>query len=490
MKLLFTFFIGVCLLFFGKQVMCQNQPLSFKHLTVNDGLSVGNGNCIFKDSRGYIWISTFDGLNRFDGIECAIYKNSKKDSTSISGYVLYNILEDASSNLWIGSNEGLNFYDRKRNQFAHYFYDKNIAINKTYSPFYIDADSIIWLQSEQKIITFNPTTKKFKEQYHFSSSGNLIISTYPNNLFQKINKIVVAIKGTNEMYSSNNPAAGLEFKKMNLFLKDIDIKISSLCNDGFIQWIGTNNGLYKFVNNNLLLIPLSEKVKKLPNILAIHADKKNQLWVGTQLDGLFLIDKKGEKKLQQFLNASFNPNSLSGNQVQFIYTDNQANVWVSLWGKGIDYANTEKYTFQHHLNKLETSASNINNFIRSIVEIKSNRFWCATLLNGIVVLDENKKIIKNITKGLPATIEYIFKDSKDVIWIATLAGLFTADAKTETITKYKGFEKFTKESQQFNYIIELSDGRMLVSAEAGLFFISTNKGKNNVVPVKIGRAHV
>jgi ligand-binding sensor domain-containing protein/two-component sensor histidine kinase len=484
MRLLFTLLVIFSIVFSCKSAKCQNQHLSFKHLTVNEGLSVGNGNCIFKDSRGYIWVSTFDGLNRFDGIECAVYKNSKKDSNSINGNVLYNIIEDRNSDLWIGSNEGLNFYDRKRNKFKHFFYLGNKVANKTYSPFYIDEDSNIWLQSAQKIMLFNPNTKQFKEMHEFPTTGNLIISTYPNKLFQKLKSMVVSIKGTNEIYSSYYNESELDVKKINLFSTDNDIKISSLCYDGISQWIGTNKGLYKFENAVLISVPFSKKVKPFSNVLALHADKKNQLWIGTQLEGLILFDKDGKKKTQQFSNSSFNPNSLSGNQVQSIYTDDNANVWVSLWGKGIDYANTEKFTFQHHLNKLETSSAHIDNFIRSIVEVKNNRFWCATLLDGIIVLDENKKIIKNITKGLPATIEYIFKDSKDIIWIATLSGLFTADVKTETITKLHGFEKFPKASQQFNFIIELKDGRMLTSTEAGLFFISMTKGIYSIMPVK------
>jgi signal transduction histidine kinase/ligand-binding sensor domain-containing protein len=484
MKLLFNFLMSVSIVFSCKLGMCQYQNLAFNHLTVNEGLSVGNGNCIFKDSKGYIWISTFDGLNRFDGIECAVYKNSINDSTSIKGNVFYNIIEDKNNDLWVGSNDGLNFYDRKQNLFKHFYYSKNTANNKTYSPFYIDADLNIWLQSAQKIILFNINTNTFKELYEFPIAGNLVINTSPNIFFKKLDHLIVSIKGGDEIYFGMNKNAYLDFKALHLFTKSMDVKVSSLCYDGSTQWIGTNKGLYKLENNVLVFVSLSEKLKHLPNILALNADRKNKLWVGTQLDGLFLFDKQANQTLQQFSNSSFNPHSLSGNQVQYIYTDDKANLWVSLWGKGINYVNVEKFRFQQYLNKLETSSIKIDNFIRSIVEVKKNRFWCATLLNGIIVLDENKKIIKNITKGLPATIEYIFKDSKNVIWISTLSGLFTADVKTETVTKFHAFEKFAKASQQFNYIIELQDGRMLTSTESGLFFISKINNRFSVAPVK------
>ena len=52
----------------------QQQTLLFNHLNVNNGLSQGVNNCIYKDSRGYVWISSFDGLNRFDGMDCTIFR--------------------------------------------------------------------------------------------------------------------------------------------------------------------------------------------------------------------------------------------------------------------------------------------------------------------------------------------------------------------------------------------------------------------------------
>jgi signal transduction histidine kinase/ligand-binding sensor domain-containing protein len=458
-------------------ILGQSSNLSFNHLTVNEGLSVGVANCILKDSKGYIWISTFDGVNRFDGIECKVYKNSQSVANSIRGTVFYNIIEDSKYNLWIGSNDGLNYYDRRLNQFTQFYNPTNAANSKTYSPFYIDSDSNIWLQSAQKIILFNTSTKQFKEVHDFYGTGNLIVNAYPSKLYQKLSEIVVSIKGTDELYHSSFNNKGVSFAQVKLFPKSIDVKISSLCYNGSTQWIGTNKGLYKLERNELKSIPLSSKRNSLSNILELHLDKKNQLWVGTQLDGLFLISKGNTI---QYNHSGYNPNSLAGNQVQYVYTDDNDNLWVSLWGKGVDYVNLEKFSFKHHLNKLETSSVGIDNFIRSIVEVRPNRFWCATLLNGIIVLDSNKNIIKNITAKLPATIEHIFKDSKNNIWISTLAGLFISDVLSEKVVKFVGFENYPLASQQFNYIIELKDGRMLASTEAGLFFISK---KNNVYTV-------
>jgi signal transduction histidine kinase/ligand-binding sensor domain-containing protein len=482
MKAILNFLLLLFFLCIHKTSLCQYQALSFNHLTVNEGLSSSVGNYIYKDSKGYVWIATFDGLNRFDGIECTTYKNIATNPSSVKGTVFYTIFEDRNNNLWIGSNDGLNFYDRKLNQFKHFYNPKNPADNKTYSPFYIDKDENIWVQSANQILYFNTTTNQFTTLYQYPEAGNLIINTAHDFFFEKLTTLFIAIKGTNELYSTNINGGVLNFKKLNL-LPPL-AKISCLAYDGSSYYIGTNKGLYKYSNNQLSPVQLMANGKPAPNILVLHADKNKKLWVGTQEDGLFFLNTENANSAVQYTNFIYNPYSLSGNQVQYIYTDNNDNLWVSLWGKGIDYVNLEKFRFQHYLNKLETSSKNIDNFMRSIIEVKKNRFWCGTLLNGIIIIDENKKIIKNIAKNLPATVEYIFKDSKETIWISTLAGLYTADAQTETVTKFKGFEKFAEPSQQFNYTIELQDGRILASTEAGLFFITRYKNSYTVTPVK------
>src|SRR6476661_10650132 len=58
--------------------------VQFEHLTIEDGLSQNAGLAIFQDSKGYLWIGSQDGLNRYDGFNFKIYKHDPEDSSSIS----------------------------------------------------------------------------------------------------------------------------------------------------------------------------------------------------------------------------------------------------------------------------------------------------------------------------------------------------------------------------------------------------------------------
>ena len=73
----------------------------FEYLTPDDGLSQANVECIFQDSQRFIWIGTFNGLNRYDGYEIRVYNHNPNDSLSLSHEHITSICEDKEGKLWL-----------------------------------------------------------------------------------------------------------------------------------------------------------------------------------------------------------------------------------------------------------------------------------------------------------------------------------------------------------------------------------------------------
>lgn len=111
------FFLAV---FFLSPFRVDSQSTDFKSLTVQDGLSCSNVNAIVQDGEGFIWIGTFDGLNRYDGYEFTVYRNLKGDPSSISANAIQDLFVDAQKRLWIGTQSGLDLYDRRGDRFRHF----------------------------------------------------------------------------------------------------------------------------------------------------------------------------------------------------------------------------------------------------------------------------------------------------------------------------------------------------------------------------------
>src|ERR1035437_6025576 len=153
-----------------------SQDLKFDHITTDNGLSQGTVNCVYQDSKGFIWIGTDDGLNLYDAYSFKVYKNNPDDSLSISGNVITDIEEDKNGNLWIGTrSNGLNFYHRNTDKFTRFQCDPS-------NPAALSANNIkqLYLDKQGNVIVatlgggldvINSKTNVIKT-YHHNDSDN------------------------------------------------------------------------------------------------------------------------------------------------------------------------------------------------------------------------------------------------------------------------------------------------------------------------------
>src|ERR1700730_1837849 len=95
------YFFTIILLAVSSCSFAQTQQLHFDHLGTADGISELNPNCILQDSRGFIWIGTADGLNRYDGSKFKIFRNDNKDPESIGNNYVPDLTEDKDGNIWV-----------------------------------------------------------------------------------------------------------------------------------------------------------------------------------------------------------------------------------------------------------------------------------------------------------------------------------------------------------------------------------------------------
>lgn len=448
----------------------MGQQLYFNHLSVNNGLSQGVNKCIYRDSKGFVWISSYDGLNRFDGVNCISFRSSGNDRSGLKGTLFLNILEDKNSNLWIGSNAGLNFYNRRNNHFQNFRIEGQSNDEQFYSPFYIDDKNYIWLQSNSDIFIFNPESNTFTLSEHFFSPGSLIVKPSSTELYQPLQKIYAVNNNLPELWLGQVRGKKINWRSTELLIPAN--RITALLPSGNSNfWIGTNDGLYWYQNNIQVKCINRYANKEIKDISTLHLDQNGTLWAGTLMQGLFKIDTTSATIINQYLNSAYDNFALSGNQVQYINTDEKGILWISVWGKGVDYTSINKFRFYHHVTKEEAVRAGVDNFIRSIVQV-NNEFWCGTQSNGILILDENKKIKQTLRNGLPLSIEHLYLDDDLQIWAATFEGLFLIDPLTKKVTKLPvSPSEFGLASNQYNYICGLKTGEKLASTNAGLFLI-------------------
>ena len=145
---IYFFRYSILILVLAFPVLCHSQNLKFDHIGAQDGLSQNNVTCIIQEDRGFIWVGTDDGLNRYDGYQFITYRHNPKDNHSLSNNFVGDIIQDSEGNLWIATKNGLNKFDVKTGWFIRYLHDPadpNSISSNDINKLALDADGNLWI---------------------------------------------------------------------------------------------------------------------------------------------------------------------------------------------------------------------------------------------------------------------------------------------------------------------------------------------------------
>ena len=115
----------LCLLITLASLLKVSAQISFTHLGINDGLSQSTVFDITQDSKGNMWFSTFNGVNKYNGYDFTVYLHEEGNPHSISHNTARTIQAGSNGKVWIGTDEGLSCYDPIEDFFYNYYYEKD-----------------------------------------------------------------------------------------------------------------------------------------------------------------------------------------------------------------------------------------------------------------------------------------------------------------------------------------------------------------------------
>ncbi len=98
-------------------------PNTFNHFYSTDGLSNNSVRALAQDRNGFIWIGTEEGLNRYNGINFAVFKNSPDDPESLSSNRILALIFDSRGFGWIATDHGLNRWNPQTDRFSRFLFD-------------------------------------------------------------------------------------------------------------------------------------------------------------------------------------------------------------------------------------------------------------------------------------------------------------------------------------------------------------------------------
>lgn len=169
----------ICLLFSSLGI-AQNYPI--EPFWAENNLSQQHINCQLKDSQGFLWIGTQDGLNRFDAYRFQTFWHQETDSLSLSNHFIWCMLEDEQDDLWIGTfGGGLNRFDPQTESFQHYYPggpENAQAADHSIRSLAQGSDGLLWVGTDRGFWEFELDREVFRPRDTLLNAGLTAVSAF------------------------------------------------------------------------------------------------------------------------------------------------------------------------------------------------------------------------------------------------------------------------------------------------------------------------
>ncbi|MDN4164720.1 two-component regulator propeller domain-containing protein [Cytophagales bacterium LB-30] len=377
----------------------QAQSYNFENFTVEQGLSQSQNRVIFQDSRGYLWFGSIEGgISKFDGRKFTVFT----EQDGLSSNIVYDIEEDTTGTLWIATSKGISLFDGQ----TFHALEANSLRNVTIFHLQKDKKGNMWLGTREKgLAIWKDSTLHFMERFpefyltsiraiEFDDKDNFYLGTDNGIITGKASALLSGIPITQK-----------------ISIPSSDTRVLSLQTYHDTLWIGTDKGVYLWLEQRLMLHP--HPALGSMEVRDIDTDKLGNLWIGTYGAGLFL--KKGED-----FDIFKEENGLINNRIQAIEQDDWGNLWVATFFGVSKFAGRE---FFH----ITTRQGLQNNLIWAVEEDTEGGMWIGTN-NGLSIYKDQKVINLGPKQGYTANRCWaIRRDAEGNMWLGTDQGVFVCN---------------------------------------------------------------
>lgn len=522
-------FLFIFCLLVTQNLFAGNGNLSATFYSADEGLSSTKLTGITQDSKGFIWIGTEDGLNKFDGYTFTIYKNKKNDSLSLLSDNISTLYTDSENRLWVATIEGLQYYNDSIDGFIRtglnqpdyiirnnqcldikedskgnlWFVSSSLGVLRytretdesiVYTPSHTnpegtlcskyirtieeDQEGNIWFGSaDNGISVFDPKTETFRN-YNKENSALPSNSVFDLNIRSNGDMLIATINGGVILFDST----AKQFITYQDSFNSLQMR-STFCvkedSHGNLLVGSEGNGLVIFnpEQRNTEQHPVFKEYSQNigdSKVHCIYEDNNGNLWIGMNFKGLCLI-RTNSIGFNNFIKSGNQQNSLSYGHVMGIATDKGNNIWIATDGGGLNFYDRSTGKFKYYKCDDNNPHSISDNAVVSVFCDSKDRIWAGTYIGGLCLLDrETDKFTRFQANGEPGDLQSNFvksinEDKKGNIWVGTNGGgLYKLNEQTG---KFKAFRNNDYQGLINDHIAQLtidSKGRLWIGTFFGL----------------------
>lgn len=528
--------LTLCILLGGNNLRLEAKKhffsnYNFCHITEEAGLPNNSVTAVMKDSFGYIWVATQDGLARYDGYRFLSY-GVKEPLYRLKGNYVYTLCEDRQKRLWVGSEAGLDLIDLRTglsvpatdlgatSELSTLFNSfVRSVIQTTDGNIWVVTDKMLWcLELDRSGVV----TECYRMQAEADESVSAIAEIEGGVCAGVGNCIYRIVKEGDKLRKQQLSDAIVPFSD--------DWRISCLQADGDFLWIGSNRGLFRYYRQTKTMkryrysshregmlsqayitdmkltsdgslvvstfnglnvydresdtfsfirrVENSEDRGLNSNIIVCLFTDGQDIWAGTQDGGVNLLYLSRRLEVSRLGDIPWKLSPGRTPQISAVTEDKNGNLWIGTIEGGLYQMNPETEVVRHYAFVPQNRLSILSNNINGILIDSDNHLWAYTWGAGISELDLNKSqsVFHQHSNGEVPGLEddFIMSAVEDSvnrgIWFGTTHGLLFYDKKQELFSRVD----FTSSVSEFESIGSLCvdrKGRLWVGTSEGLFIV-------------------
>ncbi|HYF31272.1 MAG TPA: two-component regulator propeller domain-containing protein [Chitinophagaceae bacterium] len=356
-------------------------------ITTADGLSQGYIYAIHQDKKGFIWIGTHGGLNRYDGYGFKVFQYLPFDANSLGDNSVFFLKEDtATGKFWIGGSSCLNEFDPQTFKNTRYRYtDRQMEFA---DGIFVNKEEIL-LACEYDVLLFNTRTRRFvKIPVYDENNKECVISRVENAYTDRKGNHMIMSKTGVFFYDpitrtcNRKTPAGPDFSAFYQYET-----FNVLHDSRGYYWIATNrNGLVRFE-------PATRTITKLPlpahlqnetlRFDVVTEDSQGNIWAGSS-NGLFKIH--ATTLASEYYSTGSQSNALTHPEINVIREDRDHFMWIGTVGGGINKMVPQNAGFKNLFISSDKAGNSAGTYIMGLQQ-SGNDIWFINIWDQVGKVD-------------------------------------------------------------------------------------------------------
>lgn len=486
-----TFCVLAC---FFITIFCQAQSVEehyyFKNLSIRNGLSQNTVNAILQDRKGFMWLGTKDGLNRYDGLSFRKFKHDAANPRSIGNCFITSLYEDFNGNIWVGTDAGVYIYYPEKEAFEEFDCQslEKTRIERSVSMIAGDKQGRVWIAVEAQGMFCYDTRQKLLRNYPlseissnikcftFDSGGTLWLGFYGDGLYYSKDDLAT-------VHPYGSPEDGKREFEGGVITKIVQGNYNCLYIGSVKEGVSELNLTSGQVRNLLAIDESGESI--FCRDLLPYSD--NELWIGTE-SGIYIYNLRTAQFIH--LRASlYDSYSLSDNAIYALYKDREEGLWIGSYFGGVDYY-PRQYTYFAKYYPKNIANSLHGKRVREFCRADDGTLWIGTEDGGLNHFNPKTKEFHFFEPSAGFTnIHGLCMDGSH-LWVGTFSkGLRVIDTRTGVVlrTYTEGHTPHSLNDNSIFSICRTSAGEIYLGTLFGLLRYNRTQDSFDCIPELNGK---